>query len=338
MNVEVEIPYPVRGVLPHHRNETEGVAVFRKNYDLREVTDDTALAPAFSFNSLGSSLSPARNLEGHDIRSTALLDGVPWMSIGFGPPDYPGLSLSDRLSQAISRRIERTLKLTQDGFDTIDPAKFRSITRYAKEQSEALANETVSRMMFWRGRLWERDVVPMYAVHGGARPDVSVVPSSSARYNFFDHFLPDDRDAALDRFLELGGNESLPSIIPAANFKYGLGIHRTIIGRTAKELVDCLGDGVHHSSIGRWRLRLGGMKLLRAAELIDARFDDDTLELAELGQALTAVLAVASELRPAPDDPLSKATEMGRHRLSGLLAALAKAAAREPEPPAPKLI
>lgn len=333
MKLEIEIPYPVTGVLPHHRKQTSGVATFQKQYDLFELPDDVTPPAAFTFAALGSTLSKRQNREGHDIYSTFVLDDHPWMAIGDGASEAGSLSLSDQLGHAVSRRIERSVKLEQNGFgfDTLNPAEFRSIQEDGRLQCETLADDVVSRMMLWRGRLFERDIVPMYAVHGGDRPDISVAPSSSARYNFFDHFLPDDREGAVDRFSEYGGrsNAKLPTILPAAEFSYDLAIHRALIGRTAKELVDCLDDGIYRDSIARWRLRLGGMKFLRSAELIEARFDDDTLELAELGQALTAALSVASELRPAPDDPLSKATAFARHRLSALLDALAKNAGQE---------
>lgn len=331
MKVEVEVPYPVSGLLPQHRTAARGVATFRKSFDLAEATDQD-LPVAFSVSGLRSTLSRSRNREGHDVLSTVVCDGSPWMAIDFdGSAPIREPSLAGMLGNVVSRRIARFVELDQD-LAPIDAARFRSVVHDGREECERIAREAVARLMLWRGKVWERNVVPLYAVHGGDRPDVSIVPSSSARYNFFDHFLPNDRDTALEKFASYGGRGSVAHIEAAAEFSFDLEMYRPLLVRAARDLVESLEDGINRENIGRWRLRLGGEKLLRAAELIETRADDETLELTALTSAMHVALSVAQDLRPAPDDQLMASTEMAGHRLNELLRLVA---ARHSQPGLP---
>jgi hypothetical protein len=322
MLVQLEVPYLVIGALPGRRNTTRGIATVRKSYDLREVAGDVDLPPAFAVTQAGSVLSRERNIEGHDVYSTVILDGRPWMAIQ-GDMEASEVIVGPLLNDAVRRRISRFVGPKPENSELVDRTRFREIVEDRQVQSEQVADEVISRMMLWRGRLWERDIVPMYAVHAGDRPDVSVVPSSSARYNFFDHFLPDDRDEAMAMFVRYGGKRDLPSIVAALDFPQEREAYRPLIARSAKDLLEAMEDGIYADCVGRWRLRLGGEKLLKAAELIEARGDDDSLPFGELAQALHTLIGVAAGLRPAPDDLLSEATDMARHRIDTLLRLLA---------------
>ena len=242
MKVEVEVPYPVSGLLPQHRTAARGVATFRKSFDLAEATDQD-LPVAFSVSGLRSTLSRSRNREGHDVLSTVVCDGSPWMAIDFdGSAPIREPSLAGMLGNVVSRRIARFVELDQD-LAPIDAARFRSVVHDGREECERIAREAVARLMLWRGKVWERNVVPLYAVHGGDRPDVSIVPSSSARYNFFDHFLPNDRDTALEKFASYGGRGSVAHIEAAAEFSFDLEMYRPLLVRAARDLVESL-EGV----------------------------------------------------------------------------------------------
>ncbi|MGY3581553.1 hypothetical protein ACVIGB_000375 [Bradyrhizobium sp. USDA 4341] len=332
MEMEIEIPYSVTGVLPQRRNSVQGAASFRKSYDLREIADEVELPPAYTLTRLGSLLSLSRNVERHDVRATAILDGRPWMAVEFDGAQPPEVVFRYLLTKAVRRRVSRFVGLNREGADPVDPSKFRSIITDSRLQSEQIADETISRMMMWRGQLWQRDVIPMYAVRVGDRPDVSVVPSSSARYNFFDHFLPEDRGAAMDLFASSGGNGELPVITAGDEFSYEREMYRPLIARSAKDLIEAMEDGIYADCVGRWRLRLGGEKLLKAAELIESRYDDETLPFGDLSQALQAIFSVAADLRPAPDDGLTAATAMARHRIDTLLRLLSAEQANQLAP------
>ncbi|WP_204273985.1 hypothetical protein, partial [Stenotrophomonas maltophilia] len=60
-----------------------------------------------------------------------------------------------------------------------------------------------------------------------------------------------------------------------------------------------------------------------AAEMIEARGDDESLPFGDLSQAFQTLLSVAADLRPAPDDGLTAATDLARHRIDTLLRLLA---------------
>ncbi len=341
MKVDIEFEYPVEGVPPRARSARRGVALFRKAYEVPEVEDGRVLPKAFALSAgVMPMVDRTRNPEGHDVTGTILRDGRPFMAVNensFHGEPSAFLDLSRVLNNAVRHRLDaRRMRLADRATGFPGPRMglseppldrpseraetFREITADPRAEYEAVADEVMAKFVIYRDRAHEADVVPLYAVHGGDRPDVTVVPSSAARHTYFDHFLPDDNAGAFARFAAQGGRGRIPSIDPAIAFDYPDHLMRRMLLRTAHELVGALQEGIDPDMIERWHRRIGGETLVRAVKFVKVMTaDPGMLPASHLHGSLETLRgAVRAAMHLAPEDPIARALDLVDNRLDML--------------------